>query len=40
MAQQQRLDAALSRGPYRPEPAPPPDEQARAAAEEVKRFSG
>ena len=33
MAQQQRLDAALSRGPYRPQPAPPPDQQARARQE-------
>jgi type VI protein secretion system component VasK len=35
MAQQQRLDAALSHGPYRPEPqpAPPPGEQARARQE-------
>jgi hypothetical protein len=31
--QQQRLDAALSHGPYRPESAPPPDEQARARQE-------
>jgi hypothetical protein len=33
MAQQQRLDAALSHGPYRPQPAPPPGEQARARQE-------
>jgi hypothetical protein len=33
MTQQQRLDTALSHGPYRPEPAPPPDQQARARQE-------
>jgi hypothetical protein len=34
MMQQQRLDAALSRGPYRPRSAPPPpDERARARQE-------
>jgi hypothetical protein len=35
MAQQQRLDAALSHGPYRPQsrPDPPPGEQARARQE-------
>jgi hypothetical protein len=31
--QQQRLDAALSHGPYRPQSAPLPDEQARARQE-------
>jgi hypothetical protein len=31
--QQQRLDAALSRGPYRAQPDPPADERARARQE-------
>jgi hypothetical protein len=31
--QQQRLDAALSHGPYRAQPDPPPDERARARQE-------
>jgi hypothetical protein len=33
LVQQQRLDAALSHGSYRPEPPPAPDEQARARQE-------
>jgi hypothetical protein len=43
MAQQQRLDAALSHGPYRARPAPPPDEQARARQElleAAERYGG
>ncbi len=43
MTQQQRLDAALSRGPYRPQSAPPPDERARASQElleAAERYGG
>jgi hypothetical protein len=43
MAQQQRLDAALSHGPYRPQPAQPPDERARARQElldAAERYGG
>src|SRR5580698_8616727 len=41
--QQRRLDAALSHGPYRPQPAPPPDERARASQElleAAERYGG